>query len=217
MSSLFDWVSELTAPSDERLQGVMVGSVVDNLDLTGLGRVQLSLPRLPEQQPWARVAAPAAGDDYGLYAIPQVGDEVLVAFEGGDLRHPYVVGCLWSSNARPPGGEPMDPVSKRILRTPKGHVVELDDTRQSVKVTTSTEQVIELEPNGITLDAGQGAATIELKTDGSITIRASQELKLEGSTVSVRATSELSLNGSASASLQSSGSCSVQGTPVRIN
>src|SRR4051812_37626671 len=173
---LLDWVGELSAPSAPRLTGVYVATVSDNLDLTSLGRVQLEIPALPDVRPWARVAAPFAGDGSGFYAIPQVGDEVLVAFEGGDVDHPYVIGSLWSTSASPPADIPTDATNKRIIKTPAGHVIELDDLQQTVTVKTSTDQQIKLAPDSIELSAGKGAAKATLETSGSITLDAKTEL-----------------------------------------
>ena len=75
-----------SAPSPMRFDGVALAQVVDNRDMTGQARVQLRLPWLPGIEPWARVAVPMAGDSRGTFIIPQVGDEVLVAFNHGDAR-----------------------------------------------------------------------------------------------------------------------------------
>ena len=213
---LLDWVGELSAPSAPRLNGVYVATVTDNLDLTSLGRVQLQIPALPDVRPWARVAAPFAGDGTGFYAIPQVGDEVLVAFEGGDVDHPYVIGSLWSMNASPPADIPTDATSKRIVKTPAGHVIELDELEQTVTITTSTGQEVTLAPESIELNAGKGTAKATLKTSGSIELQAATEITLRASKITIDASADLSLSG-ASATLRGSGNVTIQGASVAIN
>ena len=80
------------------ITGVAIGLVTQNKDDEGQCRVQVSYPwhEKPLESYWARLAMPMAGNERGLVLIPEVGDEVLVAFERGDLRFPYVLGGLWN-------------------------------------------------------------------------------------------------------------------------
>src|SRR5437667_11569229 len=104
-------------PEDMRIEGVAIAQVVNNIDLMGLARVQLSLPWFPGIEPWARVAVPSAGRERGMYLIPQVGDEVLVVFNHGDIRDPYVLASLGNSEVQPPTGVPTAPVPRRMFGT----------------------------------------------------------------------------------------------------
>lgn len=213
---LFDWVSELSAPSAPKLNGVYLATVVDGWDLMGLGRVKLSIPALPDIEPWARVAAPFAGDDTGFWALPQSGDEVLVAFERDDVDHPYVIGSLWSMNARPPADLPTDAVTKRILKTPKGHKVEFDDLLQTITITTTTEQEVVIGPKKIEIVAGKGTAKVTIGTDGAIELKSVQQISMSAPKISLDAKATLSLSGS-SVSVTATGSCTIQGATVAIN
>ena len=76
------------------------------------------------------MAALSAGSERGGYFIPQVGDEVLVAFNQGDVKEPYILGTLWNGRDKPPSPAPTDPAQKRAIRTPIGHEVLLDDAEQ---------------------------------------------------------------------------------------
>jgi uncharacterized protein involved in type VI secretion and phage assembly len=214
---LLDSLADLGAGAEPKLYGLMLATVADNMDLTGQGRVQVRIPGYPDISPWARVASLFAGDSYGFYAMPQVDDDVVVAFERGDPMEPIILGGLWSLSAMPPAGIPQtDPEYKRVIKTPKGHVVELDDMLQTVTVTTSTDQVITLGPDSIELKAGKGTATIELSTAGQVTIKGTTELSIKAPAVSVEATGSLKLSG-ASVSLEASGNCSIRGSVVAIN
>jgi uncharacterized protein involved in type VI secretion and phage assembly len=84
--------------------GVRVAVVTDNNDREGLGRVRIRLGGHGKRQPrpWARMAVPMAGKNRGTYFLPEVDDEVLVAFENADPAHPYVIGALWNSREPPP-------------------------------------------------------------------------------------------------------------------
>lgn len=197
--------------NDSRIYGVAVAEVLSNWDSLGLGRVQLRLPWMPDFQPWARVSVLSAGAERGTYFIPQVGEEVLVAFNQGDVREPYVIGSLWNSQDKPPAN---DAQSKRIIRTPAGHEVEFDDTFQSIIITDVSGHKITLDPDGIVLEAG--LSKLKLGKDGTVT--------LEGTTISIKAKATAELKGAsvevsadASATLKGGGLCTVQGGLVKIN
>jgi hypothetical protein len=81
---------------------VATAVVVDIVDPEAAGRIKVRFPWLRDDaEMWARVALPLGGNRTGLWALPEVGDEVLVAFEHGDLRRPVVLGSLWNGQDRP--------------------------------------------------------------------------------------------------------------------
>lgn len=201
---------------DQRIYGVATAQVINNLDSQSLGRVQLRLPWLPGFEPWARVAVLASGMSCGTYFIPQIGDEVLVAFNQGDVREPYVVGCLWNSLDRPPALATTDPVTKRTIRTITGNEIAIDETTQSITITTSTGQKVSLDPAQIKLSTTAGTASVTLSTSGSLTIEAALSIELKAPSVSINAT-KLDLKADATAALTGSGECSIKGGLVRIN
>ena len=86
--------------------GVVIGLVTNNQDPDGQGRVKVKFPWLSDDQEsnWARLAMPMAGKNRGLFLLPEVGDEVLVMFEQGDVNHPYVIGAVWNGADTPPLG-----------------------------------------------------------------------------------------------------------------
>jgi len=215
MSGLMDFALREVS-EDVRFYGVAIAEVVGNLDQMGLGRVQLRLPWLPGYQPWARVAVLSAGSNRGSYFIPQTGDEVLVAFNHGDVREPFVVGSLWNGRDQPPRTGSLDPVAKRVIRTPAGHEIELDDTRQSISVVSATGQKLSIDAQKIELSAGSGAAKLTLTTTGDVTIEGTTiQLKAVGN-VQVKGTA-LDLSGDANATLKGGGVCTIQGGLVKIN
>lgn len=199
---------------ETRFYGVALGTVVDNMDTTGSGRVQVHLPWLPSLDVWARVAVLSAGLATGTYFIPQVDEEVLVAFNHGDVRDAYVVGCLWNQTDNPPARQPLDPVNKRLIVTPAGHEIALDDLEQSVTVTTSTNQKITLDQQKIELEAAGGKVTIQ--TAGTITVQANTRLELKAPTISIEGQT-IDVKASAAATLDGGGACTVKGGLVQIN
>ena len=102
----------------ERQHGVYSGIVTDVLDPLRLGRVRVQVSGFNEcDLPWARVALPMAGAGRGAFGSPRLGDEVLVAFEGGDPRQPYVIGFLWSARNTPPqDATPLQEYAVRAFR-----------------------------------------------------------------------------------------------------
>ena len=102
MSELIDLINASPARNG-RILGVVTGVVTNNKDPDKLGRVKVRFPWLSDTDEswWARVASPMAGKDRGVFFLPEVDDEVLVAFEHGDPRFPYVIGALWNGSTPP--------------------------------------------------------------------------------------------------------------------
>jgi phage baseplate assembly protein gpV len=135
-----DMLSAVDESIDElkkKFYGVTTGRVINPLDPMMLGRVQVQLPFIDavDFSPWARVATPMAGRLAGDYFIPNVGDEVLVAFEHGDINAPYVLGSLWSVAAPPPMPSPLPQI--RAIRTPLGNQIVFTEEPASVTIQTS--------------------------------------------------------------------------------
>jgi len=154
------------APPDFRTQGITAAVVLDNMDLTRQGRVQVRIPWLPDIDPWVRVAVPMAGDQRGTYFIPQKDDEVLVAFGDADFRDAFVIGSLWNGQDKPPATELTDPVTKRLIRSPKGLLIQLDDGVPSITLTIKTSAQVKVGPGTADLaDAGQSKGTDDSSKD----------------------------------------------------
>src|SRR6266705_6092195 len=103
-----------------RWYGVFPALVTDIKDADGQGHVKVSLPWSPDSgggryECWARLATMMGGNNRGTWFIPDTNDEVLVAFEGGNPRRPYVVGALWNGQDKPP--EQMDSAGENNLKT----------------------------------------------------------------------------------------------------
>src|SRR5690606_32506615 len=137
-----------------------------------------------QESAWARLAAPMAGPDRGLFLVPEVDDEVLVAFVDGDINSPVIIGSLWNGSDLPPevaqavaGGK----VERRIFRTRAGHVLAFDDTAGSEQI----ELVAHSGRDRVIINSATSTITIE--SGANITIHAASALKLEGATVEVTA------------------------------
>jgi len=163
-----------------RWYGVFPALVTDIKDPDGQGRVKVTLPWSADTasaryEAWARVATMMGGKNRGSWFIPDVDDEVLVVFEGGDPRRPYVIGGLWNGTDTPPESmdgagnnykkvlrsrngvkvtlDDQDGQEKLILETPGGQKLTLKDGPGAVEIVDSNGNSIKLEPSGITINA----------------------------------------------------------------
>lgn len=182
----------LLAPEPEAgpALGLAVAVVADNSDPAGMGRVRLAFPWLNPDvaSAWARVASAGAGDQRGLAFIPEVGDEVLVGFEMGDIQYPYVLGGLWNGIDRPPpsaGGGGDGAVQRRVIRSRTGHEIILDEGGNG-GVTIRDRR-----GNTIILNSGEDSLTVEavsdliLRAGGALTIEAEGAVSITGAGVAV--------------------------------
>jgi uncharacterized protein involved in type VI secretion and phage assembly len=172
------------------LHGLYSGSVLDNRDPENLARVLVRVSGLTRgsNDLWARLGTMMAGRDCGTLFIPEVGDEVLVAFVQGDIRAPCVIGALWSKTAPPPSvGDPAasvmlmrsrNGVTLRILddtdnnslvvETPGGQRMTLQDSPGTVHVEDTHGNSVTLSPSGVKVNA---ASTVEVSAS-LVTVRA---------------------------------------------
>jgi uncharacterized protein involved in type VI secretion and phage assembly len=183
MISLLDAVQPPPPAAGPRVYGVVTGVVTNNQDDEAKGRVRIRFPwhADEEESPWARVAAPMAGSGRGLWLLPEVGDEVLVAFEQGDPRLPYVVGTLWSKDVPPPETNADGGNNVRVLHSRSGHVVRLDDTegRETIQIADGSKKnsiLISTADNAITITC-EGDLTLESR-EGRLVLKAAKGVEV---------------------------------------
>jgi uncharacterized protein involved in type VI secretion and phage assembly len=208
-------LAEAPAPSEAGLEsgghakGVAIAVVKDNKDSSGQGRVKVSYPwhSQPHQSYWARVVTPMAGADRGIYFIPEVEDEVLVAFERGDLRFPYIVGSLWNGKDKAPASNGDGKNDLRLIKTRKGHKLTFNDNtgRQGlVQLELNDGKKLSLDDNGITLDDGKGNSIVIRSNGGSIAIQAKTDLSIKAPKIAIEATGTLDVKAGATLGLKGS-------------
>ncbi|UVO51117.1 phage baseplate assembly protein V [Sphingomonas sp. SUN019] len=169
-----------------RWYGVMPATVSDISDPDGQGRVKVKLDWSPDggggqgYAAWARMATLFAGNQRGSWFIPDVGDEVLIAFEHGDPRRPYVLGGLWNGKDKPPQSMASGNALK-VIRSRNGVKITLDDSQ-------AKETLILETPGGqkLTMKDGPGAVTIEDSNGNSV--------KLETAGITVTAAAKVTVN-----------------------
>lgn len=211
----------LTPPSaedrEQKVFGVVVGIVTDNQDPDGGYRVKVSFPSFSAdtQSTWARVATPMAGNNRGIYTLPEVDDEVLCAFAHGDLRFPYVIGSLWNGSDAPPRDNADGQNNQRVIRSRSGHELVFSDE--------SGKEQIEIKSNAghqILLDDTSGSEKISItdksgnsiqidSTQNAIAVEAQMKLSIKAQTIEIEAGSLMTIKAGAT--------LTIQGALVKIN
>jgi uncharacterized protein involved in type VI secretion and phage assembly len=165
----------------------------------------------PNMTPWIRMVSPHAGDDKGFYFVPEIGEEVLVAFEGGNAEKPYVIGSLWHGKAKPESWTDEENNVKAI-RTRSGHTIEFDDTdgselikiydynKENYIITLSThESKISVESKGDITMKAEGDFEIEAVGDlkvkaNNIEMKSNQDFKMEATNTTNKANAKMEIS-----------------------
>ena len=193
----------MTSPSEKSV--VVAALVADLNDPLRLGRVRVKYPHLGmELSDWARLVTPA-GAKRGVFWRPEVGDEVIVAFEQNNPRRACILGGVWSTADRPPGDD-SEPAANnlRFATSRSGHLFRFDDTPGSEKIeildkTGNHKIVIDSAHHKIqvTCDSGDveisaksgavkiDAMTVEVKSSANMTLEASGTLTIKGAMVNI--------------------------------
>ena len=118
-----------------RIQGVVMGIVTNNQDPEQLGRIKVRFPWLndSDESTWARMAHLMAGPDRGSLYLPEVDDEVLLAFEHGDVRCPYILGMLYNGVDKPTYTNADGKNNIRAIRSRSHHELIFDDNASEKK------------------------------------------------------------------------------------
>jgi phage protein D len=175
---------------------VAVGIVTNNKDELNLARVKVKIPTLFDNDEtfWARLVVPEAGKERGFLSMPEVNDEVLVAFEHGDPTRPFILGALWNGQDVPPKGTAdlvggSGSVDQRIWRSRTGHLFLLDDSsgKESIRIIDKTGK------NHITITSADNKLQVELEGDveitsktGQIKVTAQKDISLESQTGKIK-------------------------------
>lgn len=176
-----------------RHYGVYPAIVTDIVDPLAIGRIQVKLPWLGEAgaevRAWATLITPYADDNQGFEFLPSVDTQVVVAFEAGDLRRPYIVGSCWNGKeALPEAAAAAN--NKRLIRSRAGSLLEFDDTQGAAKVTLSMESghklVLDDSAQSVTLSHSNGC-TLTMDAAGNVKITANVNVDVTASVMNVHA------------------------------
>jgi uncharacterized protein involved in type VI secretion and phage assembly len=148
-------------------QGLVLGTVHDVDDPQGWGRVRVQFPWLDGYtvSDWAPIASPMAGPDYGTWFIPEVGNEAVLAFDRGDVNHPFVIGFLWNGKDHAPSTA----VRERMIRSVNKHTIRFIDSTPTPGGNKGGIAIEDAHGNSIVLTNTQ----ITIKTPGTLVLDAS--------------------------------------------
>jgi phage baseplate assembly protein V len=211
-----DVLSTLLAPPgrNDRFYGVVVGIVTNNRDPDNMHRVKVRFPWLSNdvESHWARVAASMAGKGRGAYFLPEVDDEVLVAFEHGQVDHPYVLGSLWNGKDDAPESNANGENNHRTIKSRSGHVLRFND-----KSGGETIEIIDKTGNNkIVIDSANNTITIEAQSD--ITIKsATGKLTMQANGIEMKSRMGVSVEAAQSMDLKANAIVTVKGAMIRLN
>jgi len=203
-----------------KIYGVVTAVVTNNKDPDKKGRIKVKYVWMGEakaiESNWARVVSLMAGNDRGMHFLPEVDDEVLVAFEHGNINYPYIVGSLWNNTDKVIEKNEDGKNNLRIIKSRSGHKITLDDSDGKEKITIedkSTKRTIVFDGENKTLDIKNddtdGKVTINAKGDieitsdknvkitgkSGITLKSDGDIKIEGKNVNLKSSMGMKLEG----------------------
>ncbi len=224
------------------LHGVVPGLVTNIEDEKGLGRVKVKFPWLDGEleSEWARLSSLGAGKKRGIYYIPEVDDEVLVAFEYGDINRPYILGGLWNGQDEAPKKSTeiveQGKVNERVIESRTGHVIILNDKEGEEQIiirdkTEKNEIIISSPENSLSINMEKDATlvakgkvsstsdgTTDIVSKGAMTLKADQgsDITMEGTNITIKGKANIKVEATANLELKATGEVKMQGAKVSI-
>jgi uncharacterized protein involved in type VI secretion and phage assembly len=204
-SSLVDLLTPASPHEQGKFFGVVVGIVTNNQDPDKMARVRVKFPWLSDDHEswWARIATPMAGSGRGAYFMPEVNDEVLVAFEHGDVRSPYILGALWNGQDSPPASNDDGKNNIRLVHSRSGHLIRLDDTDGDEKI-----EIIDKK--------GRNKITIK-SSDNSMSLECTGKMKLHAQGIEITSDADIKIQANSTMDVESSATMTIKGAMVNIN
>ena len=217
--------------------------VKDNNDPDKLGRVRVNFfwQENNMMSPWLRIANMYSGSERGIYFVPEVGDEVLVGFEGGNAEKPFLIGSLYHGKNKPGASWPdkdnsfkgimtnsklkieFDDKKKVItIETPGGNKAIFSDDGKSIVLHDQNQNKVEMNTNGITMESMKdinikSKSKIIIEGTSGVDISSSGDAKVTGLNINLNANVGLTAKGNATAELSAGGQTTVKGAMVMIN
>lgn len=218
--------SSISTTNFERMYGVVPALVTNTNDPEDRGRVRVKYPWLDEtvESFWARVAMVGSGNQRGFYWMPEVNDEVLVAFEHGDFNYPYVVGSLYNGTDAVPesavhsGGK----IEKRTLKTRAGHIVRFTDTSGSEQIEiidakNHTSITMIANDGKININASGSVGDVTITTAGKTVVNAQKNVEVTTQmSANITATQNIAIKATGSINIEATGSLTMKGATVMI-
>lgn len=221
-----------------RWPGVVTALVTNTKDPNNRGRVKVKYPWMANEveSNWARVVSAGAGPNTGFCLIPDVNDEVIVAFEQGDINRPYVLGGVWNGQDVMPmavsgaaeGKRPLirtwrsrnghhitmyDDESKKVEHaTTNGHTLVFDDANKAVTISTTGGHKVAIDDQNKKIEIISSGGHIITLDDNShkVTVKSAGDVQVES-------IANMTIKSGANMDIQATGILTVQGSLVKIN
>ena len=253
MSELVDMFGASGGGSIEKggnRSGIALAKITNIKDPKNLGRVKcayITSDKDAGETGWLYCITPFGGDQYGSFFHPNVGNIVAIAYENGDIHRPFVIGCLWVKDAKPPLKVTNGKNEEYKLITPNKSYVDFSDTKGKEKITVATpknrtvvlddeNQLIEVSDgkntismNGktgevaltcdkkLTIKVGSGVTITCDGNTGGVTIKTNKEIKLDSAQIAAKASGTAEVSSSGALTLKASGVTTVKGSMTKIN
>ncbi len=246
----FNNITEEQDRSHGDRRGITLATVTNINDPENLGRVKckfFTANQEASELDWAYVLTPFGGKECGFYFMPNIGDAVLLAFEDGDVRRPFIIGSLWGSILTPPLKLKDGKNETYQIKTPNKSTIELLDTKEKEKITVKTpkgrqvvlddeKKLIEIKDDGnsITLDGEGGEVKIKCKNkltievgdnakitidgvSGAVKIEGKKSVDIEGAQINLTAKAKAAIAADGQISVESKGMAVVKGAMLKLN
>lgn len=225
--------------TEAKIMGVMVGIVTKNdssndEEKPGAGRVKVKIPLLGmEESNWARIASFMAGKERGAFFLPEVGDEVLVIFENGDVNKPYIIGSLWNGKDLPPEVNSDGENNIRVIKSRNGHIVQFFDKKDEEKILikSSKGHLIQVDDKKgdenikIVDKSGNNKIVISTK-DNKISVSSDKDIEicapkgklaLNAKSIEIKASADAKIEAGSGMNIKASANMVIKGSMVNIN
>ena len=194
-------------PHSGQMPGLVEAIVIDNVDPDELGRVKLKFPILPDapESFWARLVMPMAGRERGWMTIPEIDDEVLVAFVHGDINNAIVIGSVYNGVDTPPYANEDQENNLRVFQSRSGHRLTFDDTDGAERI----ELISHNEEIRIIWDSAEKVLSVYSGKD--IIIEAKETISMKCKDFILEASNSIGVKSGTSTEIKTGTSCSVDG------
>lgn len=213
---MLDDIADMLTDDDHKQPYILIGTVISNYHPLKPASVKVNLSGKPVGMgitAWAKVAMPSAASGSGIYSLPDVGDEVVVAFLEGEIDMPIVIGSLYGGTKLPPA-EAITPLNNvKMIKTNSGSMLKIDDL-QGIKLVSKTNQCLDLNDSqlsvslsdsmgqtGVNISNGslelKGLSGVDIKSGAcEISIDGSgQNVKIKAMSINIEAVQNLVLKG----------------------
>jgi len=189
---------------ESKIYGVVTAIVTNNKDPQGLARVKLRFPWMGEaknkETNWARIATLMAGKERGSYFIPEVEDEVLVAFENGDINYPYVIGALWNGKDKPTEDSTKPKNDIKSITSRSGHKILFNDKNgeeimEFIDKTKKRRITFNIKKKTLEIFNNEEGGEIKIHSKGKITIESDDDIDINSKkNINIKAGKDIVMN-----------------------